>query len=338
WIAPTLPESPDGFSFEFLGLVGLADPVRPGVPRAVQECRDAGIRVVMLTGDYPATALAIASQIGLERLDCLTGPELTRLDDASLRERVRSVDVFARVVPHQKLRLVNALKANGEIVAMTGDGVNDAPALKAADVGIAMGSRGTDVAREAAALVLLDDDFTSIVRAARLGRHIYDNIRKAMAYVLAIHVPIAGISLIPVLFKWPLVLLPLHVVFMEMIVDPACSITFEREPAEANVMRRPPRNPAERLFERHLVARSLLQGGSGVVIVVGVVGGGRGLGLDALDVRTLTFTTLITTNLALIFTNRSLTRTFADAWLAPNAAMWWLIGTVLLLLTTILAV
>jgi len=339
WMGGDLPATAREFSPAFLGLVGLADPVREGVPGAVRECAEAGIRVVMLTGDYPATALAIAAQVGLARTDvCLSGPELTRLDDAALRERARSVDVFARVVPRQKLRLVSALKANGEVVAMTGDGVNDAPALKAADVGIAMGSRGTDVAREAAALVLLDDDFASIVRAVRLGRQIYDNIRKAMSYVLAIHVPIAGISLIPVLFQWPLVLLPLHVVFMEMIVDPVCSIAFEREPPEPDLMRRPPRNPRQRLFEQTVVIRSLLQGFAALLIVLTVLVSARRVGLDPADVRTLTFTTLIATNLALIFTNRSLAQTFLRAWFAPNPVLWWLIAAAVLLLGLVLAV
>ncbi|MFI5274484.1 MAG: cation-translocating P-type ATPase [Ktedonobacterales bacterium] len=185
-----LPDRPEGFTFEFLGLIGLADPVRPEVPTAVQECYGAGVRVVMITGDYPGTARAIARQIGLRNPEqIITGPELQTMDDATLRERIAATNIFARVAPEQKLRLVNALKADGEVVPMTGDGLNDAPALKAAHIGIAMGGRGADVAREAAALVLLDDDFSSIVRAVRMGRRIFDNLRKAMSYVLSIHVP-----------------------------------------------------------------------------------------------------------------------------------------------------
>jgi Ca2+-transporting ATPase len=333
WSATDLPNAPSEFPLEFLGLVGLADPVRPGVPAAIEECRTARIRVVMITGDYPATAVNIARQIGLTRTDAyLTGTDVSQLDDAALRQRVEQVDIFARMVPEQKLRLVAALQANGHVVAMTGDGVNDAPALKAADIGIAMGGRGTDVAREAAGLVLLDDDFSSIVRAIRLGRRIYDNIRKAMGYVLAIHVPIAGISLLAVLLGWPLVLLPVHVIFMELIIDPACSIAFEMEPEEADVMRRPPRDPHGRLFTARMVLSSLLQGAgalaaTGVVFVIAIR-----IGLSEFDVRTLTFSTLIITNLALIFANRSLTQPIWRGWSRPNPALRWLaIGAIAVL-------
>jgi Ca2+-transporting ATPase len=334
-----LPDSPEGFAFTFLGLVGLADPIRPGVPEAVRECRRAGIRLVMMTGDYPVTAAAIASRIGLGGSSKpMTGAEMNALDDASLRQQVQSADVFARVAPEQKLRLVSALRWHGEVVAMTGDGVNDAPALKAADVGIAMGGRGTDVAREAGALVLVDDDFGSIVRAIRMGRHIYENIRKAMAYVFAIHIPIAGVSLVPVLFRWPLVLLPLHIVFMEMIVDPICSVAFEREPEEADLMRRPPRPPEARLFSREMVLRGLLQGTSALAIVIAVLVGARYAGLDARSVRTVTFTTLVTTNLALIFANRSLAGGFLRGWRTRNPVLWGLTGLASALLALILFV
>ena len=238
-----LPDGQHDFDFKFLGLIGMEDPVRPGVPQAIKECYSAGIRVVMITGDNPGTAQAIARQIGFPSDQVITGPELEKLSDQELQNQVRNVCIFSRVMPEQKLRLVQALKANGEVVAMTGDGVNDAPALKAANIGIAMGKRGTDVAREAASLVLLDDDFSSIVKAVRLGRRIFDNIKKAMAYILAIHVPIAGMSLIPVLLEWPLIFFPIHVVFLELIIDPACSIAFEAEPEEADVMTAPATRP-----------------------------------------------------------------------------------------------
>jgi Ca2+-transporting ATPase len=322
-----LPGEQHDFTFEFLGLVGLADPVRPTVPEALKECYSAGIRVVMITGDYPGTAQNIARQIGLIPNDkFLTGPELDSLSDAELQRHVKDVNIFARVVPEQKLHLVNALKANGEIVAMTGDGVNDAPALKSAHIGIAMGGRGTDVARESAALVLLDDDFSSIVQAVKMGRRIFDNIKKAVAYIFAIHVPIAGMSLIPVLFKWPLVLMPVHIMFLELIIDPACSTVFEAEPEEADVMSRPPRNSKEPLFGRRMVIMSLLQGFNVLLIVLVVFGIAWYRGQGAMEARALTFTTLIIANLGLILTNRSWSRTIMATLQTPNTALWLVLG------------
>jgi Ca2+-transporting ATPase len=323
----TLPGEQHDFKFEFVGLIGLADPVRPTVPGAVRECYTAGIRVVMITGDYPGTAQNIARQIGLKPNDrFVTGPELDGMDDSELQERIQSVSIYARVVPEQKLRLVNAFKANGEIVAMTGDGVNDAPALKAAHIGIAMGERGTDVARESSALVLLNDDFSSIVEAVKMGRRIFDNIKKAIAYIFAIHVPIAGMSLIPVLLKWPLVLLPVHIVFLELIIDPACSVVFEAESEEANVMKRPPRNPKEPLFSRKTLAVSMLQGVSVLVIVFAVYAIALYRGQGESEARALTFTTLIIANLGLILTNRSWSRTILSTLRSPNTALWWVLG------------
>ncbi|HET6371636.1 MAG TPA: HAD-IC family P-type ATPase, partial [Nitrospiria bacterium] len=303
------PSNQRDFDFTFLGLIGLADPVRPAVPAALKECYGAGIRTVMITGDYPATARGIARQIGLASSDeVITGPELARMDESELRRRIKTVNLFARVMPEQKLRLVEALKASGEIVAMTGDGVNDAPALKSSHIGIAMGERGTDVAREASDLVLLDDDFSSIVRAVRMGRRIFGNLRKAMAYIIAVHVPIAGMSLIPVLFKWPLVLMPVHIAFLQFIIDPACSIAFEAEPEEDDVMARPPRDPKEPLFGRRLLGISLLQGISVLVITLAVFLIALSRGQGEVEARALTFTTLIVANLGLIFTNRSWSR------------------------------
>jgi Ca2+-transporting ATPase len=339
YLPPALPESPFAFPFRLLGLVGLQDPVRPGVPAAIEECRTAGIRVVMITGDHAATAINIAQQIGLANPGvCLTGAELSAFSDEELRRRIGDVNVFARVVPEQKLRLVTALKARGEVVAMTGDGVNDAPALKAAHIGIAMGERGTDVAREAAALVLLNDDFSSIVDAVRLGRRIYDNITKAMSYVLGIHVPIAGLSMIPVLFGGPMVLMPVHIILMELIIDPACSVAFEMEPAEAGLMQQPPRDPRQRLFTSRLVFRSLAQGAGAMAVAMTVYFGALRSGLSELDVRTLTFATLIVANLALIFTNRSLTHSILDNRRASNHALWILGGSALCVLAAVLFV
>jgi Ca2+-transporting ATPase len=321
-----LPARQHDFGFEFIGLIGLADPVRPMVAEAVKNCYGAGIRVVMITGDYPGTAQNIAREIGFIRLDCITGPELDGMTDGELRERIKTADIFARVVPEQKLRLVNALKANKEIVAMTGDGVNDAPALKSAHIGIAMGGRGTDVARESADLVLLDDDFSSIVEAVRLGRRIFDNIRKAVSYAAAVHVPIAVMVLIPVLMKWPLVLLPVHILFLELIIDPACSIVFEAEPEESGIMDRPPRHQKENLFGQKAVLISALQGLSVMAIVFGVFYFAMVNNRGEDEARALSFTTLIVANLALILTNRSWSRTVIQTLRTPNAALWWVLS------------
>jgi P-type Ca2+ transporter type 2C len=254
------------------------------------------------------------------------------MDEAALRDRVSHTNVFARAVPEQKLQLVNALKANGEIVAMTGDGVNDSPALKASHIGIAMGQRGTDVAREAAHLVLLDDDFSSIVQAVRLGRRIFDNLKKAMAYVFAIHVPIAGLSLCAVLFRWPLILEPVHIAFLELIIDPACSIVFEGEAAEANVMQRPPRPASEHLFNRQMIVLSLLQGGGVLAILLAIFAIALQRGQGAAEARTLTFTALVLANVAMIVTNRSWSKSLLGILRTPNAAMWWVIGGALTIL------
>ena len=334
-----LPTSQHDFEFKFLGLIGLQDPVRPGVRESVLECYSAGIRVVMITGDYPATAMKIGERVGLRNPEsCITGRELDGMSDEQLRERVRRTHIFARVVPEQKLRLVEALKANGEIVAMTGDGVNDSPALKSAHIGIAMGGRGTDVAREASALVLLDDNFNSIVHAVRVGRRIFDNLKKAVAYTLATHIPIVGMTVIPILVGWPLVLLPFHIAFLHLIIDPACSIVLEAEPEEATVMKRPPRRPQEPMFGARTLWTSALQG----VVVLGVVLGVFALAIasnqGAERARALTFATLVLANLALIFTNRSWTRTAVSMLRSPNPALWWVSGGALSLLVVIYAV
>ena len=336
---PGLPGEQHDFNFEFLGLVGLADPVRPTVAPALRDCYRAGIRMVMITGDYPGTARSIARQIGLDNPEeVVTGPELEIMAEEDLQGRIRTVNIFARVVPEQKLRLVQALKANGEIVAMTGDGVNDAPALKSAHIGIAMGGRGTDVAREASDLVLLDDDFASIVRAVKMGRRIFDNLKKAMAYLLAIHVPIAGMSLIPVLCNWPLLFMPIHIAFLHLIIDPACSIVYEVEPAEPEAMNRAPRDPREPLFSKRVLLLSTLQGVGVLAMLLVVFGVCLSRGQGELDARTLAFTTLIIANLGLMMTNRSWTSTFAKVLRAPNAALWWVTGGAVVFLGLVLNV
>jgi P-type Ca2+ transporter type 2C len=330
------PTTPHGFDFEFLGLIGLADPLRPTVPAAVQECRFAGIRVVMVTGDYPTTARAIAGQAGIEIAEVATGTEIEAIGDADLATRVRNVTVFARIMPEQKLRIVNAFKANGDIVAMTGDGVNDAPSLKAAHIGIAMGGRGTDVAREAAAIVLLDDDFGSVVRTIRLGRRIYDNLRKAMGYILAIHVPIAGLSLLPLLFGWPLIFTPVHIAFLEMVIDPVCSIVFEAETEEADVMARKPRDPRSPLFSGPLAGWSLFQGTLAFFLLAAIYIVALRNGLPEDEVRALTFVSLVFTNLGLIFANRSFSASLLTALRRPNVALWWAIGAMAALTAIVL--
>ena len=321
-----LPSEQHDFQFELIGLVGFTDPVRPEVKAAVEKCRRAGIRVVMITGDYAGTASKIGREIGLQTPELvITGPEMEEMSDAELRARVRTTNVFARVVPEQKLKLVNALKANSEIVVMTGDGVNDAPALRAAHVGIAMGGRGTDVAREAAAMVLLDDDFSTIVQAVRQGRRILDNLKKAFAYIFSVHVPIAGMSLLPILFKWPLVLLPVHVVFLELIIDPSCSIVFEAEPEELGVMDRPPRRLDDPLFDRRTVGLALLQGLWVLLVVLAVFAVSLHRGQGEADARTLTFVTLVLANLGLILTNRSWSRTIVSSIRVPNRSLWYVV-------------
>jgi Ca2+-transporting ATPase len=328
-----LPEVQHDFDFELMGLVGLQDPIRDDVHDAVEQARTAGIRVVMITGDYPGTAISIARDAGLDADGhVITGPELDGMSDAELAERIADVTVFARVVPEQKLRIVQALRARGDVVAMTGDGVNDAPALKASDIGIAMGQRGTDVAREAAALVLTDDAFASIVRAIRMGRRIYDNLKKAMAYILAVHVPIAGMSLLPVLVprlmghEMPLVLMPVHIAFLELIIDPACSVVFEAESEEADVMDRPPRGVGEPVFSRRMISVSAAQGVAVLAAVLAVYLWAVFAGFVPNEVRALAFTTLIAGNLALIFVNRSWTHTVLGGLMTKNAALWWVTG------------
>jgi len=302
-----LPDTPHEFNFEFLGLVHLHDPIRPGVPAAVAECARAGVRTVMITGDYPGTALSVAKDVGLNyQAGVITGEELERLSDTELAERIKEVSVFARMVPHQKLRLIRALKLNGEVVGMTGDGVNDAPALRAADIGIAMGGRGTDVAREAASIVLTDDDFTSIAAGIRQGRGIFANLQKAVSYVIAVHVPIFGMALIPVFVAdWPLVLLPAQIAFLELIIDPGCSVVFEAEQIDPKIMDRKPRGVDEKMFTRKNFGISIAQGVGVLLAVLGVYFWALLSNESDDQIRTLSFVTLMCGNVALILVNRS---------------------------------
>jgi Ca2+-transporting ATPase len=336
----SLPEKQHDFEFEFIGLLGFVDPIRLTVAPSLKECYTAGIRMIMITGDYPGTAQHIARQIGLKNPEeFITGPQLAQMNSEELRQKIKTVNIFARVVPEQKLAIVDALKANGEIVAMTGDGVNDAPALKSSHIGVAMGERGTDVARESSAIVLLNDDFSSIVHAVRLGRRIFDNLRKSVSYIFSVHVPIAGMALIPVLIGLPLVLLPAHIAFLELIIDPACSTVFEAESEEKNIMNRPPRNLKERLFGRKNFFYSFLQGLSVLVAVIFIfLWFYHGTPANEDQARTLSFATLVIANIMLIVVNLSGSRSLVKTFNSKNKALWFVVTGAMLSLLLILLV
>ncbi|ROZ75409.1 cation-translocating P-type ATPase [Ramlibacter sp. WS9] len=294
WAGPQCPESPREFAFRFLGLIAFADPPRADVPAAMAACRRAGIRVIMMTGDHPATARAIARQVGLaDTQTVLTGAQIDAMSDAELQAGLAACDICARLAPEQKLRLVKALQAAGHTVGMTGDGVNDAPALKAADVGIAMGERGTDVAREAAAIVLLDDSFASITAAIRQGRHMDDNIRLAIRFIFAVHVPVIGLAMVPVLMHWPVMLLPAQIVLLELVIDPACSVLFEAEPPAANLMDRQPRTAGQSPFAPANMAYGMLQGAGVAAILLAGCWLMLAQSWAAPAVRTIAFITLV---------------------------------------------
>jgi len=339
WRGEAWPRSQHDFDFRFLGLLGFVDPPRPEVPAAIAECRRAGVRVIMMTGDHPATARAIAREVGLsERADVITGAELDALDDDTLRERLHHVDLCARLKPEQKLRLVQLLRAGGEVVAMTGDGVNDAPALKAADVGVAMGERGTDVAREAAALVLLDDSFASIVSAIRQGRRIYANITKATRFVFAVHMPIIALALVPTLLHWPVLLMPVHIVLLELLIDPACSIVFEAEPADADIMQRPPRATTDSPFAAANLRHAILQGlGFAAILLLGY-GALVGQGLDAAQGRGAVFIALVLGLFLLTLANRDASRPALARTAAKNPWLARMFGGVALMLALVIGV
>jgi len=317
-----MPDSPHAFDVQLLGLLCLADPIRATVPDALADCKRAGIRVVMITGDHVGTALAIATQASLDTSGgAINCAELNALSDEQLQERARHVGIYARATPQHKLRLVEAFKANGDIIAMTGDGVNDAPALKAAHVGVAMGSRGTDVAREAAALILLDDEFASLVRAVRLGRRIYSNIQHAMYYIVAVHIPIAGMGLLPVLFGWPLVLYPLHVLFLEFVIDPACSLMFEADPEAHDIMSRPPRAPTVQMFSQRSLRGSIVLGVFSFAYSTLVYYLGLKL-LDAAQARGLAFSALVLGSIVLMTLSRARSEALRQILRRPNPAFW----------------
>lgn len=328
------PASLRDCALEWRGLVAFADPLRTGVPEAVQEAAAAGIRVIMLTGDHPDTARAIATQAGIPGDTVATGDEVASAGQDGVVGMLDRTHVFARIKPELKLALVTALQSSGQVVAMTGDGVNDAPALMAAHVGVAMGGRGTEVAREAASIVLLDDNFVTIVHAIRRGRIIYDNIVRAVRYILAVHVPITGLALLPLLFGQPLVLLPLHVVCLELIIDPASTLVFEREEGPPDIMRRPPRRPRQRLLTARLMLESLGQGGVALLAVLALYLLGQSQGLPAAQTGALAFVALVVGNLALIVTNR-IGAGPAHWWRRRNPVFWIIVVSALLLLASV---
>lgn len=356
------PEQEHDFDFKWLGLIGLSDPIRPEIAQAMQDCQTAGIKVLMITGDYPATAKVIAQQAGMPDADVLSGDELDTLSDEQLVLRLKTSNVCARISPHQKLRIVQVLKASGEVVAMTGDGVNDAPALKAAHVGVAMGARGTDVAREAASLVLVDDNFASIVKGIRLGRRIFKNLQKSMTYIFAIHIPIATIAFVPMLLGVAPILLPLHIALLELIIDPACSLAFENEPEDPAIMQTPPRNPLVAVLASSNIVYAFLQGlmavaGVGLAYylatfnssVIGLdwIGEWVGVGAGAngtapmstpQSIRTTVLLALITTHSLLIWINRAEGRPLflgSKIKVKNNVALWVTAGAWLIVLAGI---
>jgi len=328
-----LAEDQHDFDFSFVGLIALEDPVRPEVPKAVSECYDAGMRVVMITGDYPGTAMAVAKKTGFRNAEnIITGIELEQMSDAELHARISNTSIFARVVPEQKLRIVNALKKHNEIVVMTGDGVNDAPALKAAAIGIAMGNRGTEVARESASMVLIDDNFASIVGAVRMGRRIYDNIRKAIGYVVSIHIPIAGLAILPIVLGWPIILYPVHIAFLELIIDPVCSVVYEAEPEDKGIMKRKPRKQSEPLITSKTLVSSVLRGLVVFCIASFVFYFVMNQGYQVEKARSVAFATLVLGNLGIIMSSRSERLGILETITKKNDALWVVIGTTLLLL------
>lgn len=335
-----LPSDQQDLDFRFIGLIGLEDPIRAEVPAAVKECYDAGVKIMMITGDYPDTAKSIGAQVGLAATgQMLTGPELDQISDDELRSKITGVTICARVVPEQKLRIVKALQAAGEIVAMTGDGVNDAPALKAADIGIAMGNKGTDVAREASSLVLLDDNFASIVSAIRSGRRIYDNLQKAMSYILAIHVPIVGLTLIPAFIpSLPILLLPLHIVFMELIIDPVCSVAFETEREEKDIMIRKPRPVDKPFFGVRKILASTFAGFLLLAMVLTIYFSSLGEGHSEGEIRAIAFSALILGNVFLILTNLSKTRSVVSVLAERNWVVLGILATAIIMLAVVMLV
>lgn len=327
-------------TYTFIGMASFSDPVREGVIEAIKDCDSAGIKVIMITGDHPNTARFIATSIGIPAVNILTGKDIDEIHQHELAEKAAHTRVFARMLPHHKLRLVQALKANDEIVAMTGDGVNDAPALKASDIGIAMGKRGTEVAREAASLVLADDDFATIVRGIRQGRGIYANLRKAMVYILAIHVPLLGLALTPVLNSaWPLLLFPIQIAFIELIIDPACSVVFESEQFDPNAMKQPPRKRFERILNKRTVITAFFQGASVLLALLILYFTLLSSGARDESIKSIVFSALVFSNLMLILVNRSWVLSIVETFKQrKNPTIKWIFSIAIISLVTFIQV
>jgi Ca2+-transporting ATPase len=332
---PVMPSEQDQFDWQFEGLLSLYDPPRKNVATVFQQFYEAKIGIKLLTGDYPETAMTIARQVNMQGVSSyLTGDAVMQMNKEELATAVSNTNLFARMFPEAKFRVIEALKANGEIVAMTGDGVNDGPALKSANIGIALGKKGTEIARQAADLILTDDNISNIVEAVRQGRKIFSNLKKAVRYIISIHIPIILTASLPLLLGWkyPAVFTPIHIIFLELIMGPTCSVFFEREPVEENIMRIPPRNRKEGLFRRQEFLISIIQG---LIISFAVLGlyflfmqNDRSLA----ETRTVVFTTLVMCNIFLTFVNRSFRETInTTIFYKNNLAPWVLAISVLFL-------
>ena len=338
-VSPDFPAEQDEFNWSFLGLVALENPPKLNAGAVIQAFTDAGIRVKMITGDFPETAQAIARQVNLPGADSLmTGEQVLAMDEVTLQREAAKTAVFARMFPEAKLRVVEALKRNGDVVAMTGDGVNDGPALKAAHIGVAMGKRGTEVARQAASLVLVDDDLSSMVDAIAQGRRIYQNLKKAVAYIVSIHIPIILTVAIPLLanWKWENLFSPIHIIFLELVMGPTCSIAFENEPAEAGQMQQPPRTLTDTFLSGNELYRSMMQGLGITLAVLGMYYLTMQRGDSITAVRTTVFTTLVLSNIFLTLVNRSFTLSVFRTLRVSNWMLWLMLGlTFGLLLVTL---
>ncbi len=339
YTAPNYPKQQDDFTWTFLGLVALENPPKANAASTIKAFTEAGIKVKLITGDYLETAQAIARQIGLPKSETfMTGEQVMALDAAGLQKKVTDTAIFARMFPEAKLKVVEALKANGEVVAMTGDGVNDGPALKAAHIGVAMGQRGSEVARQAASLVLVNDDLGKMVDAIAQGRRIYQNLKKAILYIVGIHIPIILVVAIPLLadWKWSNIFTPIHIIFLELVMGPTCSIAFENEPAEAGQMQQAPRKLTDTFLSGSELRRSVAQGLGIAFAVLSIYYVAMQNGSSLEVVRTLVFSTLVLSNIFLTLVNRSLRLFVFQTLGVPNKLLWLMLGVTLLLLLTTL--